>query len=203
MTSWDELGPRDRHQGSHAHRAAKLAAEGEMSSEGHVRALSLGMVPPVVCALPAGSSSPRGTRSLTVGACRLPGFVPTRPATRLPGREQLRFCHPTSPQPPSLSATPGAVETQPSCFLVLASRGASAVRCGAFDLPMERFRAVTSGRWEAWYLGRLQPQTRSVERVLACTKAEGGDSNCRGACPPNGFRDRRIRPLCHPSAAGS
>jgi hypothetical protein len=28
-----------------------------------------------------------------------------------------------------------------------------------------------------------------------------GDSNPRGACTPNGFQDRRIRPLCHPSSA--
>ncbi len=30
-----------------------------------------------------------------------------------------------------------------------------------------------------------------------------GDSNPRGACTPNGFQDRRIRPLCHPSRATS
>jgi hypothetical protein len=31
-------------------------------------------------------------------------------------------------------------------------------------------------------------------------KRKGGDSNPRdGGCPSNGFQDRRIQPLCHPS----
>ena len=38
-------------------------------------------------------------------------------------------------------------------------------------------------------------------RDFSPIRRRGGDSNSRGACTPNGFRDRRIRPLCHPSAA--
>jgi hypothetical protein len=34
------------------------------------------------------------------------------------------------------------------------------------------------------------------------TRRKGRDSNPGdGACPPNGFQDRRIQPLCHPSKA--
>jgi hypothetical protein len=33
-------------------------------------------------------------------------------------------------------------------------------------------------------------------------RRRGRDLNPRGTCAPNGFRDRRIRPLCHPSAVG-
>ena len=35
------------------------------------------------------------------------------------------------------------------------------------------------------------------------TKRRGEDLNLRSACTDNGFRDRRIRPLCHPSSRGS
>src|ERR1035437_6631579 len=48
---------------------------------------------------------------------------------------------------------------------------------------------------------------RYGETVFAVTKAasedwrRGRDSNPRDACAPNGFQDRRIRPLCHLSVA--
>ena len=47
------------------------------------------------------------------------------------------------------------------------------------------------------------PQTRMVEPETALSQRRGEDSNPRDACTPNGFRDRRIRPLCHPSGVES
>ena len=45
------------------------------------------------------------------------------------------------------------------------------------------------------------------ERLAPCSpiapgvvERRGEDLNLRSACTDNGFRDRRIRPLCHPSA---
>jgi hypothetical protein len=37
-------------------------------------------------------------------------------------------------------------------------------------------------------------------RQIRLDQRKGGDSNPRdGGCPSNGFQDRRIQPLCHPS----
>jgi hypothetical protein len=47
-------------------------------------------------------------------------------------------------------------------------------------------------------------ESRTTMRDLAVSRRKGGDSNPRdGGCPSNGFQDRRIQPLCHPSAARS
>lgn len=42
-------------------------------------------------------------------------------------------------------------------------------------------------------------KSEAIEQIRLKWRRER-DSNPRGACAPNGFQDRRVRPLCHPSA---
>ena len=154
------------------------------------------------CLMPFGTrESDFDSFTLLTGSARRAGR--RSPTAEPPG------CAPLSSTRSSMSSVmrPGvgpAADPSPRCGCGspgLTNRSARTGEAAAAEHRAPRIRGLTRGRSPSgWVPGHAAPQVPHVSWSQGRTTEGGGFEPPSEVNPRNGFRDRRIRPLCHPSA---